>query len=78
MASVLGPSLENFINLATIIGLETIVECHTKSEVERAIELVAQNIMITNYDRVSGQYYPDQAIKLAGLFPGSGAERRRR
>jgi len=72
MASVLGPSLENFLNLATIIGLETIVECHTKSEVERAIELVAQNIMVTNYDRVSGQYYPEQAIKLAGLFPGSG------
>ena len=72
MASVLGPALANFLNLATIIGLEVIVECHTKNEVERAIELVAQNIMVTNYDRVTGQYFPDQAIKLAGLFPGSG------
>ncbi|KAI2511461.1 Indole-3-glycerol phosphate synthase [Fragilaria crotonensis] len=72
MASVLGPSLANFLNLATIIGLEAIVECHTRNEVERAIELVAQNIMVTNYDRVSGQYFPNQAIQLAGLFPGSG------
>jgi len=72
MASVLGPSLENFVNLATVIGLETIVECHTKEEIERAIYLVAQNIMVTNYDRVSGEYFPQQAIKLAGLFPGSG------
>jgi indole-3-glycerol phosphate synthase len=72
MASVLGPALENFLNLATLIGLEVIVECHTKNEVERAIELVAQNIMVTNYDRVNSQYHPDQALKLGGLFPGSG------
>lgn len=72
MVSVLGPALANFLNLATIIGLEVIVECHTMNEVERAIELVAQNIMVTNFDRVSGQYFSDQAIQLAGLFPGSG------
>mmetsp|Transcript_2257 Transcript_2257/g.3535 ORF Transcript_2257/g.3535 Transcript_2257/m.3535 type:complete len:171 (+) Transcript_2257:448-960(+) len=72
MAAVLGPSLDHLLTLATIIGLEIIVECHTKNEVERAIELVAQNIMVTNYDRVSGQYFPDQAIQLAGLFSGSG------
>jgi indole-3-glycerol phosphate synthase len=72
MASVLGPSLSNFLDLATIIGLEAIVECHTKNEVERAIELVAQNIMVTNYDRVTCQHFHKQAIQLAGLFPGSG------
>jgi len=72
ISSVLGPALQNFMNLATIIGLEVIVECHTKDEVDKALELVAQNILISNYDRVGQQYYPDQAVKLAGLFPGSG------
>lgn len=72
MASVLGPSLESFLDLATTIGLEVIVECHTRNEVERSLELMAQNIMINNYDRVSQQLFPEQAIQLAGVFPGSG------
>lgn len=72
IASVLGPALENFLDLATTIGLETIVECHTRNEVQRSLDALATNIMINNYDRVSQQYYPQQAIKLAGLFPGSG------
>ncbi len=66
MASVLGPALENFLNLATIIGLETIVECHTYNEVQAALGALAQNIMVSNRDRITGQLLPDQAIKLAG------------
>jgi len=72
MASVLGPALENFLNLATSIGLETIVECHTRNEVKAALDALAQNIMVSNYDRIQQRYYPDQAYKLAGMFPGSG------
>ncbi|KAL7463793.1 hypothetical protein ACHAXS_004146 [Conticribra weissflogii] len=72
IAGVLGPALENFLNLATIIGLETIVECHTRNEVQAALDALAQNIMVSNRDRISGALYPDQAIKLAGMFPGSG------
>lgn len=72
IASVLGPALDNFLNLATTIGLETIVECHTLNEINRALDAMAQNIMVTNYDRVNQRYYHDQAIKLAGAFPGSG------
>ena len=72
MSSVLGPALENFLNLATVIGLETIVECHTKDEVERALYIMAPNILVNNYDRITQRYYPQQAIQLAGLFPGSG------
>ena len=72
MSSVLGATLEQFLDLATTIGLETIVECHTKDEVERALELLAPNIMVNNYDRITQSYYPKQAIQLAGLFPGSG------
>jgi indole-3-glycerol phosphate synthase len=69
---VLGPALDNFLNLATVMGLETIVECHTRNEVQRALDALAPNILVSNYDRVSQQYYPQQAIKLAGMFPGSG------
>ena len=72
IASVLGPSLGNFLDLATTIGLETIVECHTKNEVQAALDVLAQNILVSNYDRIQQQYYPDQAYKLAGMFPGSG------
>jgi len=72
IASVLGPALSNFLDLATSIGLETIVECHTRNEVQAALEALAQNILVSNYDRVQQRYYPDQAYKLAGMFPGSG------
>jgi len=72
IAGVLGPALENFLNLATIIGLETIVECHTRNEVQAALDALAQNIMVSNRDRITGELYPEQAIKLAGMFPGSG------
>ncbi|GKY99937.1 hypothetical protein MPSEU_000947300 [Mayamaea pseudoterrestris] len=72
MSSVLGPALENFLNLATIIGLETIVECHTKAEVEQAIAILAPTILVNNYDRIRQELHPKQAIQLAGLFPGSG------
>jgi indole-3-glycerol phosphate synthase len=72
IASVLGPTLENFLDLATLIGLETIVECHTRNEVQRALDALAPNIMVSNYDRVRQEYFPQQATQLAGLFPGSG------
>lgn len=72
IAGVLGPALNNFLDLATTIGLETIVECHTRNEVQRALDAMACTIMVNNYDRVSQTYYPKQAIQLAGMFPGSG------
>jgi len=72
ISSILGPALPNFLDLATTIGLETIVECHTRNEVQFALDALAQNIMVSNYDRIQQQYYPDQAYKLAGMFPGSG------
>jgi indole-3-glycerol phosphate synthase len=72
IASVLGPALDNFLDLCTLIGLEAIVECHTRNEVQRSLDAMATNILVSNYDRVSQQYHPEQAIRLAGLFPGSG------
>ena len=72
MSSILGASLESFLNLATSIGLETIVECHTKNEVDQALYIMAPTILVNNFDRVRQELHPEQAIKLAGLFPGSG------
>jgi indole-3-glycerol phosphate synthase len=72
IASVLGPALENFLDLATTIGLETIVECHTRNEIESALSAMATNILVSNYDRIAQEYFPQQAIKVAGMFPGSG------
>lgn len=72
IAAVLGPALDNFLNLCSLIGLEAIVECHTKNEVEAALSMLAQNILVNNHDRITNQYYPDQAEQLAGVFPGSG------
>lgn len=72
IASVLGPALENFLDLATTIGLETIVECHTRNEIESALSAMATNILVSNYDRIAQEYFPQQAIQVAGMFPGSG------
>jgi len=72
ISSVLGPALETFLDVATSIGLETIVECHTLNEVQRALDILAPTIVVNNYDRISQQNYPEQAIQLAGMFPGSG------
>lgn len=70
---VLGESLDSFLDLATFMGLECIVECHTKAEVERALSVnAAQTILVNNWDRVTGEYHVEQALNLAGLFPGSG------
>lgn len=71
-SAVLGAALDSFLDLATTIGLETVVECHTKNEVERALAILAPNILVHNYDRIQQKLYPEQAVQLAGLFPGSG------
>jgi indole-3-glycerol phosphate synthase len=71
-AAVLGPTLENFSNLAMIIGLKMIVECHTYNKVRAALNSLAQNIMVNSCDRMTGRLIMDQAIKLVGMFPGSG------
>jgi len=72
MASVLGPALPNFLDLCTTVGIEAIVEVHTKNELDSALSNLAQNLLVTNYDRITGQYFADQALKLVGLFPGTG------
>lgn len=72
MASVLGEKLEMFLNQCSIMGLEAIVEVHTPNEVEAAIEMLVTYFLVTNFDRITGEYHPGQAEMLAGMFPGTG------
>ena len=72
MSSVLGGALERFVDLATTIGLETLVECHTRNEIDQALQLAASTIMVSNFDRVTQTLHSEQALRLAGMFPGSG------
>lgn len=72
MASVLGENLENFLNQCSIMGLEAIVEVHTPNEVEEAINMLVTNFLVTNFDRLTGKYHPEQAEMIAGMFPGTG------
>jgi tRNA-dihydrouridine synthase len=34
--------------------------------------IMAPTILVNNYDRIRQELYPEQAIQLAGMFPGSG------
>lgn len=72
ISSVLGEDLENFLNQCSIMGLEAIVEVHTPNEVEAAINMLVTNFLVTNFDRLTGTYHPEQAEMLAGMFPGTG------
>ena len=55
-----------------VIGLECILECHAYNKVQLALDALAQNVMVSNRDQITGEYLPEQAIKLAGMFLGSG------
>jgi indole-3-glycerol phosphate synthase len=64
MASVLGKEMVNFMNLATLLNLETIVEVHTEEEIEVALECGATTLLVSNVDRFTGELHKDQALKL--------------
>ena len=69
MASVLGPSLEEHVNIVTMMGEEAIIECHTPNEIEYALNLGATIIMVTNWDRLTNTLHPDQASAVKHMIP---------
>eukprot|EP00752_Nemacystus_decipiens_P014650 g13047.t1 len=69
IACVLGPALCDFMDTATVMGTECIVEVHTPAEVEKALEYGASVIMVNNWDRVTGKLYPKQAMALRNMIP---------
>ncbi|CAM9560897.1 unnamed protein product [Scytosiphon promiscuus] len=69
IACVLGPALCDFMDTATMMGTECIVEVHTPAEVEKALEHGASVIMVNNWDRITGKLYPKQAMAVRHLIP---------
>ncbi|CAN0349592.1 unnamed protein product, partial [Hapterophycus canaliculatus] len=65
----LGPALCDFMDTATMMGTECIVEVHTPAEVEKALEHGASVIMVNNWDRITGKLYPKQAMAVRHLIP---------
>jgi len=73
MSSVLGADLGDYMNCCTKVGLESVVEVHTPEEIERALTVGATVIVVNNWDRLRGTYYPDQAERVIDLIPvGAG------
>ncbi|CAM9666966.1 unnamed protein product [Ascophyllum nodosum] len=69
IACVLGPALRDFMDVATTMGTEAIIEVHTPAECEKALEHGAGVIMINNWDRITGKLYPKQALGLRNMIP---------
>ncbi|CAM9253252.1 unnamed protein product [Chrysoparadoxa australica] len=68
-AAILGPALEDFMNTATTMGTEAIVEVHTPAECAKALEYGATVIMFNNWDRITGKLYPNQALAMQNMLP---------
>lgn len=56
--------LNELMNIATMMGLEVVVECHTELERDFAVECGATIFYLTNRDRTSGRIVKETAEKL--------------
>ncbi len=52
ISGVLGSAVKKFLRLAAVIGLETIVECCTYNEVQAALIVLTQNMMVSNCNQI--------------------------
>jgi len=68
-ATILGAGLEDLLDAVTIMGTEAIVEVHTPNELDYALELGANMIMVNNWDRLEGVLHRSQALALAREIP---------
>ena len=55
--------------LARSLGLEALVEVHTREEMERALQADARIIGINHRDLDTFEMHPDRALELAPLAP---------
>lgn len=69
MCTQLGASLQEMLDVCSLLGTEALVEVHTPAELEKALEVGATNIVATNWDRVENQLYPEQAKGLKFAIP---------
>jgi indole-3-glycerol phosphate synthase len=70
IAAALGPNeLLTFHELATSIGLDSLVEIHDEVELERALQVKATIIGVNQRDLVTFQVDHERAVRMAGLIP---------
>lgn len=61
--------LMELLNSATAMGIEAIVECHTKIEVEFAVEFGATILLLSNRNRAEDRIVPGRALELRKIVP---------
>lgn len=69
IVSCIGEKLSELLSLAEDLGLEALVECHSKSEVERAVEAGAELIGLNNRDLKTLRVDLEVTKKLAKYVP---------
>lgn len=66
---VVGSDLTVLLDAGTVMGAEVLVEVHTPTELEFALQCGATTFLINSRDRKTGQIYPHQAKALASMMP---------
>lgn len=72
IAGVLGPELGAYVDLARDLGLEPLVEVHSRSEVEAALATEAGVIGINNRDLSTMTINLNTTVHLSALIAGEG------
>lgn len=71
VAALKESELLNFLNLAGELDLECLVECHTKSEIDRAVNCGAMMIGINNRDLRTSEISIETSLMLKRFIPNS-------
>ena len=66
---VVGNDLTVLLDAGTVMGAEILVEVHTPTELEFALQCGATTFLVNSRDRKTGQIYPHQAKALASMIP---------
>ncbi|CDR95360.1 hypothetical protein, conserved [Babesia bigemina] len=67
-ASVLGNTLKEMIIACLNMGIEPIVEIHTKEEAMLALEFGANNLLVNQWDRVHNFLRPTRALEIKNII----------
>jgi indole-3-glycerol phosphate synthase len=73
VAAITETQLRSYLNTANDLSLSVLVECHTKQEIERALEAGATIIGINNRDLQTFMVNVDLSFQLKNFIPNSCA-----
>lgn len=69
IAAAAADVLPELLDTCTLLGLEAIVEVHTRDEIELAVQEHAPILLVNERDRATGQLYYGNACALAAAMP---------